>query len=141
MRTLLTFATITLSLFTAIGLACAVRIALRPTPVRRDPYLDVIGDVPGFSAEQLRAISRHSMSKIEQDEQRRSFAYGNTRLSNPRITRKMIDEAAERIAADQLNSPGESFALRPADADGVGESLKSPRAHAVRSFFRGWRHA
>jgi len=36
-----------------------------------------------------------------QEEQRRSFAYGNTKIKNPDITRKMIDEAAERIEIDK----------------------------------------
>ena len=33
----------------------------------------------------------------EREEQRRSFAYGNTSLENPSITRAMVDEAAERL--------------------------------------------
>jgi len=117
MRQLITFAIITLSVFTAIGLACAVRIALRPpAPVRRDPYLQPIGDVPGFSAEQLREIERQANERIARDPLRRSFA---TRDLN-------------------LNSAG--LALRT-EADGVGHPQHSPRAHAVRSFFKGLRHA
>ncbi len=38
------------------------------------------------------------MTPEEQEEQRRSFAYGNTKLENDLITREMIDEAAERLA-------------------------------------------
>lgn len=38
------------------------------------------------------------MTVAEQEEQRRSFAYGNTRIENDLITRSMIDEAAERLA-------------------------------------------
>jgi len=30
----------------------------------------------------------------EKEEQRQSFAYGNTNISNPRITREMINRAA-----------------------------------------------
>jgi len=37
----------------------------------------------------------------QQEEQRRSFAYGNTKIENDRITREMIDEAAERIARER----------------------------------------
>lgn len=33
----------------------------------------------------------------EQEEQRRSFAYGNTRIENPRITRETIDQEAEEL--------------------------------------------
>ena len=38
------------------------------------------------------------MTPAEQEEQRRSFAYGNTKIENDLITREMIDEAAERLA-------------------------------------------
>ena len=34
------------------------------------------------------------------EEQRRSFAYGNTAFENPRITREMINRQAEKLAAD-----------------------------------------
>jgi hypothetical protein len=37
------------------------------------------------------------MSPTEAEEQRRSFAYGNTKIENARITRKMIDERAEAL--------------------------------------------
>jgi hypothetical protein len=37
----------------------------------------------------------------EKEEQRRSFAYGNIAIENPRITREMIDKAAE-----ELGTPG-----------------------------------
>ena len=40
--------------------------------------------------------ARHyQMSDAEREAQVRSFAYGNTRLENPCITRADIDEAAE----------------------------------------------
>ncbi len=35
------------------------------------------------------------MTEAQQDEQRRSFVYGNTAFENPAITRKMIDEIAD----------------------------------------------
>jgi len=31
------------------------------------------------------------------EEQRRSFAYGNTKIENPLITREMIDEEADAL--------------------------------------------
>ena len=31
----------------------------------------------------------------EKEEQRRSFAYGDTKIENPRITREMVDKAAD----------------------------------------------
>ena len=37
----------------------------------------------------------YRMTPEEKEAQRRSFAYGNTHLSNPNITREMVDRAAE----------------------------------------------
>ena len=37
------------------------------------------------------------MSVRESERQRRSFAYGNTKIENDRITREMIDEQAEAL--------------------------------------------
>jgi hypothetical protein len=34
-------------------------------------------------------------SPSEREEQRRSFAYGNTRIENPRITRETVNRQAE----------------------------------------------
>jgi hypothetical protein len=44
--------------------------------------------------ERARAVK---MSPVEQEEQRRSFAYGNTKIENDRITRQIVDEAAEAL--------------------------------------------
>jgi hypothetical protein len=38
-------------------------------------------------------------SAEEQEEQRRSFAYGNTKIENPRITREMVDREADALGA------------------------------------------
>ena len=35
----------------------------------------------------------------EKEEQHRSFAYGNTKIENPRITREMVDKAADDLGA------------------------------------------
>ena len=37
------------------------------------------------------------MSTRESEQQRRSFAYGNTKIENERITREMVDERAEAL--------------------------------------------
>jgi len=37
------------------------------------------------------------MSRRESEEQRRSFAYGNTKIENDRITREMVNERAEAL--------------------------------------------
>jgi hypothetical protein len=45
----------------------------------------------------LEAARNHELSDAEKEEQRRSFAYGNAKIENPRITREMIDQAAEAL--------------------------------------------
>lgn len=40
------------------------------------------------------------MSAGDKEEQRRSFAYGNTAIENRRITRSLVDEQAEKIQRD-----------------------------------------
>ncbi len=47
----------------------------------------------------VEAAKRVRMTGDEQEEQRRSFAYGNAGLENDRITRKMVDEQAEKLKA------------------------------------------
>lgn len=37
------------------------------------------------------------MSPEDKEEQRRSFAYGNSKIENDRITRRTIDEQAEYL--------------------------------------------
>lgn len=37
------------------------------------------------------------MTDAEKEAQRRSFAYGNAHIENDRVTRQMVDEAAEKI--------------------------------------------
>lgn len=41
----------------------------------------------------------------EREEQRRSFAYGNTAFENKRITREMVDRQAEKLADDAKRTP------------------------------------
>ncbi len=38
------------------------------------------------------------MTPKQQEEQRRSFAFGNANIENEFVTRKTIDEAAEKLA-------------------------------------------
>lgn len=42
-----------------------------------------------------------SMTPAELEEQRRSFAYGNTNIENNRITRDVVDEQAEKLKAEK----------------------------------------
>lgn len=38
------------------------------------------------------------MTPSQKEEQRRSFAYGNTNIENERVTRHIVDEQAEKLA-------------------------------------------
>ena len=49
----------------------------------------------------LEAARKVTPSAQQQEEQRRSFAYGNTAFENELITREMIDRQAEAIAREQ----------------------------------------
>jgi hypothetical protein len=51
--------------------------------------------------EQLIAAARGKKSSpAEREAQRRSFAYGNTNIENPRITRETVDQQAEALKAE-----------------------------------------
>jgi hypothetical protein len=53
-----------------------------------------------YDLDQLIAAARKaSQSPQEKEEQRRSFAYGNTQIENPRITRETVDREAEDLLA------------------------------------------
>jgi len=43
------------------------------------------------------------MTGAQRETQRRSFAFGNTHIENEHITRKHIEEAAEKISRDDGN--------------------------------------
>jgi hypothetical protein len=45
----------------------------------------------------LEAAKTVKLSPEQSEEQRRSFAYGNTKIENSRITRETIDEEAEKL--------------------------------------------
>lgn len=49
----------------------------------------------------IEAARKASPSPQQQEEQRRSFAYGNTAFENDLITREMINEQAEAIARER----------------------------------------
>jgi hypothetical protein len=46
----------------------------------------------------IEAAKKVHPSPKDREEQRRSFAYGNTAFENDRITREMIDEQADKLA-------------------------------------------
>ncbi len=49
----------------------------------------------------LDAAKKIKMTPEDEEEQRRSFAYGNTHIENELITRKTVDEAAEALVQDK----------------------------------------
>lgn len=48
--------------------------------------------------ERIRAID---MSAEDKEKQRRSFAYGNTKIENDRITREMVDSVADDLGRER----------------------------------------
>jgi hypothetical protein len=48
----------------------------------------------------LEAAKTAKTTPEQREQQRRSFAYGNTAFENGRITREMIDEQAEKLARE-----------------------------------------
>jgi hypothetical protein len=165
MKTAVIFAIGILSGFTAIGLACAVRISLRRPPAA-DPFFHPFGDMPGFTAEQLARVNLPVGELLDDDSPvctgdplRRSFA---PRVLSPRAVEELRRSLADRwphsrrlysghcircgasttaeFAADCISDPWNStgLALRP-DAGGGFSSIPSGLA-AVRNFFRSRRH-
>jgi len=59
--------------------------------------------------ELLDAAKNFVMSPEQKEEQRRSFAFGNTKIENPRITRESVDREAEalkgKVACDGIGRP------------------------------------
>jgi len=45
----------------------------------------------------LDAAKDTQFTSKEKEAQRRSFAYGNTKIENDRITRELVDQEAERL--------------------------------------------
>jgi hypothetical protein len=60
---------------------------------RADPVEDA--DVTK-TEEMIERATRIEVPADEVERQRRSFAYGNAKTENDRVTRKMVDEAAEK---------------------------------------------
>jgi len=47
--------------------------------------------------ELIEATKSQQMSDRQKEAQRRSFAYGNAHIENDRVTKEMVNEAAEKI--------------------------------------------
>jgi hypothetical protein len=61
---------------------------------------------PRLSLEELIELARaYQPTEAEKEEFRRSFAYGNVHLANPRVTREDIDRAADDLAFRPVTNP------------------------------------
>lgn len=49
----------------------------------------------------LEEACKVKMTPKQQEDQRRSFAFGNANIENEFVTRKTIDEAAEKLAQEK----------------------------------------
>ena len=86
------------------------------------------------------------MTPAQQEEQRRSFAYGNTKIENDLITRQMIDEAAERLAqilAIEMAFASQAELVRAENPAEAAKAVKLGRAgqgalSRIREAFPPW---
>jgi hypothetical protein len=53
--------------------------------------------MPTKLQELIEATKKVVPTQEQKEEQRRSFAYGNTKIENPRITRETVDREAESL--------------------------------------------
>ncbi len=53
----------------------------------------------------LEAAKTAKPTPEQREQQRRSFAYGNTAFENSRITREMVDRQAEKLAREANDDP------------------------------------
>jgi len=60
----------------------------------------------------LEAAKKVVLTPEEKEQQRRSFAHGNTKTENSRITREMVDEAADALNKAKANRPPSSHSKR-----------------------------
>jgi hypothetical protein len=49
----------------------------------------------------LEAARRYKFSAAQKEEHRRSFAFGNTKIENERITRELIDREADKLEREK----------------------------------------
>jgi hypothetical protein len=60
--------------------------------------------VPMTTDQLLDLVRTLKMTPQEQEEQRRSFALGNASIDNPAITRELVDQAAEKLNAEETSA-------------------------------------
>ena len=78
------------------------RLPIWGVDVSRRIVLDCAPGRRGFVPAELQALFDRArgrgMSPSEQEAQRRSFADGNAHIENERVTREMVNEAAQRLS-------------------------------------------
>jgi hypothetical protein len=62
--------------------------------------VDYIAEMTDALIKLLEAAKTVKPTPEQREQQRRSFAYGNTHFENELITREMIDREAEKLAKD-----------------------------------------
>lgn len=62
---------------------------------------------PHNEEELIKLAKASSMTPEQQEEQRRSFVFGNTALENPFITREMVEAVADADAASEGHGSNE----------------------------------
>jgi hypothetical protein len=55
--------------------------------------------------ELLEAARIRTYTAAEKEEHRRSFAFGNTKIENPKITRELIDREADKLDQERSGTP------------------------------------
>jgi hypothetical protein len=54
----------------------------------------------------MEIAGRVEMTPTQREQQRRSFAYGSANIENERVTRQMVDFAAEKLKSAKKGSDG-----------------------------------
>jgi hypothetical protein len=54
----------------------------------------------------MEIAGRVEMTPSQREQQRRSFAYGSANIENERVTRQMVDAAAEKLKSTKKGSDG-----------------------------------
>lgn len=63
--------------------------------------IEVEGTMPDRLKILIEEASKVIPSAADREEQRRSFAYGNTKIENTRITKEIVDREAELLTRDR----------------------------------------
>jgi len=62
--------------------------------------------MPDYLRSMIEKAKQVNMTPKQREEQRRSFAYGNTKIENDQITRESVDREADAMAEDDGKKDG-----------------------------------